>query len=388
MTSEAGAEPGIRSSEPGHTSQARTSPGSSSPTSWSAEYGPVLIVGVGLIGASVGMALIRAGVETYVTDADPTVAHVAASRGAGSDAQPPSSPGLVVVATPPEQLGAEIAAALTTYREAVVTDVGSVKGRPLEQLAGFGLDIGRYVGGHPMAGSERSGPLASAADLFDGRTWAVVDRPDCAEWAVARVAALAEVCGARVVRLTTDEHDLAVARISHLPHLLAALTARQLTDAPAEHLALSGQGVRDVTRVAAGDPGLWQQIVTANADALRFLLLQVREGVDELLDSLAAGDGVRVERLLAAGVAGTAAIPGKHGGPTQVLVPVTVAIPDEPGALAKLFADVGAVGVNIEDLRIDHDPARAYGHVEIDVAAAAADGLVASLADRGWAAHR
>jgi prephenate dehydrogenase len=146
--------------------------------------------------------------------------------------------------------------------------------------------------------------------------------------------------------------------------------------------------VRDVTRVAAGDPRLWQQIVTANADALRTLLLQVRDGIDELLDSLVSRDGDRVERLLAAGVAGTAAIPGKHGGPAQMLVPVTVAIPDEPGALAKLFADVGGAQVNIEDLRIDHDPARAFGHVEIDVADGAAEGLIEALTDRGWAAHR
>jgi prephenate dehydrogenase len=340
------------------------------------------------MGSSVAMALVRAGVPTYITDLDRAVEHVAVSRGAGAQGPPSASPEVVVVATPPDQLGPEIARALTTYPHAVVTDVGSVKGRPLEQLAGFGVDHRRYVGGHPMAGSERSGPLAAAADLFDGRTWAVVERPDSDPAAVALVSALAQRCGARVVRLTTDEHDLAVARISHLPHLLAALAAGQLAEAPREHLALSGQGLRDVTRIAAGDPRLWRQILTANAEALRGLLLQVRDGIDDLLSSLAAGDGARVERLLAQGVAGTAAIPGKHGGPVQVLAPVTVAIPDEPGALARLFADVGDAQVNIEDLRIDHDPARAFGHVEIDVAAPAADGLVAALTRRGWAAHR
>lgn len=350
--------------------------------------GPVLVVGAGLIGASVAMALVRAGTQTYVTDAAPGVAHVAASRGAGSDGPLSGPPRVVVVATPPDELGAEIASALTKYPGAVVTDVGSVKGKPLEHLAGLGLDLSRYVGGHPMAGSERSGPLASAADLFDGRTWAVVDRSDCDPAAMAVVVRLAETCGARVVRLSTHEHDLAVARISHLPHLLAALTARQLTDARPEHLALSGQGVRDVTRVAAGDPQLWRQIITANADALRGLLLQARDGIDGLLDALAGGDEGGVERLLSEGVAGTVAIPGKHGGPAQALAAITVAIPDEPGALARLFADVGDVGVNIEDIRIDHDPARAYGHVEIDVSEPAADGLVATLGARGWAAHR
>jgi prephenate dehydrogenase len=349
---------------------------------------PTLVVGAGLIGASVGMALRRAGVEVYVDDADTAVAHVAASRGAGVEGRPADPPALVVVATPPDELSTEIASAMAAFPHAVVTDVGSVKGRALAELASYGIDLSRYVGGHPMAGSERSGPLAAAADLFDGRTWAVVRRPECTEEALGVVEALARACGAAVVHLSTDEHDMAVARISHLPHVLAALTAGQLRSAPPAHLALSGQGVRDVTRVAAGDPALWRQIVTANADALRGLLLQVRSELDDLLDSLGSGEGGRVEELLAAGVAGTAAIPGKHGGPAQALEPVTVAIPDEPGALARLFGDVGAAGVNIEDLRIDHDPGRAYGHVEILVAAQAAEGLVTALSERGWAAHR
>ena len=92
--------------------------------------------------------------------------------------------------------------------------------------------------------------------------------------------------------------------------------------------------------------------------------------------------------MLAAGSAGTAKIPGKHGGPTLELAEVTVAIPDQPGALAQLFADTGDAGVNIEDLRIDHDPGRAYGHVEIDVAVDQADRLVEALVARGWSAHR
>lgn len=349
--------------------------------------GPVLIVGAGLIGASVGMALQRAGVEAYLRDTDTGVAHVAASRGAGSDSEPPVSPAVVVVATPPDHLADEIERALADYPAAVVTDVCSVKGRPLAQLGERGVALGRYVGGHPMAGSERSGPLASAADLFDGRTWAIVAAPDSDADAVETAEALAALCGAVVVRLSPEEHDLAVARISHLPHVVAAITAAQLGDAPAEHLALSGQGVRDVTRVAAGDPGLWRQIVRSNSAALAGLLTQVRDDLDELLESLDSDDD-RVEKLLARGAAGTAAIPGKHGGPTLRLAAVTVAIPDEPGALATLFADARDADVNIEDLRIDHDPGRAYGHIEIDVAAQQADALIEALSARGWSAHR
>ncbi|HEY7043399.1 MAG TPA: prephenate dehydrogenase/arogenate dehydrogenase family protein, partial [Nocardioidaceae bacterium] len=251
-----------------------------------------------------------------------------------------------------------------------------------------GIDAGRYVGGHPMAGSERSGPLASAADLFDGRAWAVVPHSASTPQAVAVVRWLAHTCGAVSTEMDAADHDLAVARISHLPHLLAALTAGQLGQAPAAHLALAGQGVRDVTRIAAGDPALWRQIAAANAGPLTDLLLDVRSRIDELVGSLAHGDEGGLETVLAAGVAGTAAIPGKHGGPSIELAEVTVAIPDEPGALARLFTDAGDAGVNIEDIRIDHDPARAYGLVELDVMADVADRLVTALGARGWAAHR
>ncbi len=169
---------------------------------------------------------------------------------------------------------------------------------------------------------------------------------------------------------------------------MAALTAGLLRDAPASHLALSGQGLRDVTRIAAGDPALWRQIVTANSEALQGLLGDVRHGVEVLLAALGTGDAGQVEDVLLSGAAGAAVVPGKHGGPPAELVAVTVAIPDRPGALAQLFSDVGELGVNIEDVRIDHDPARAYGIVEIDVAEPAGEGLAASLRAGGWAAHR
>lgn len=350
--------------------------------------GPVLVVGAGLIGTSVALALTRAGVATYLRDADRTVAHIAASRGAGSDSELPADPTLVVVATPPDALGAEIAAALMTCPAAVVTDVGSVKGGPLRELRQASVAASRYVGGHPMAGSERSGPMAASADLFEGRAWAVVERADCDQEAVRAVRALVSTCGAVAVPMDTEAHDLAVARVSHLPHLVAALTASQLAGAPAEHLLLSGAGVRDVTRIAAGDPGLWRQIVAANAAAVTELLTCLRTDLDELIDALDAADSQRVEKLLAAGVTGAASVPGKHGGQSVDLEGVTVGIPDEPGALARLFRDVGSAGVNIEDLRIDHDPGRAFGQVELDVAATAAARLVEVLGSRGWRVHR
>jgi prephenate dehydrogenase len=292
----------------------------------------------------------------------------------------------VVVAVPPDHLAEAIAVALSGT-DAVVTDVGSVKSAPLEAVAGL-PGVERYVGCHPMAGSERSGPLAASAALFDGRPWAITPAEGAAPAAVALVEELAELCGAVPVRLTPAEHDRAVARTSHLPHLLAALAAGALADAPPEHLALSGQGVRDVTRVAAGDPVLYGQIVAANAGAVGELLTRLRDRLDDAIEALRGEDRPALEALLALGVAGTRAIPGKHGGPVRPTGAVYVAVPDHPGELARLFADAGEIGVNIEDVRIDHDPGRPVGLVELTVEEGHADHLLGSLESRGWVTHR
>jgi prephenate dehydrogenase len=334
------------------------------------------------------MALVRVGVAVHLRDVDTTVAQVAASRARASDRPPDREPAVVVVATPPEQLASAVADALAEFPHAVVTDVGSVKSFVFDELSARGADLARFVGGHPMAGSERSGPLASAPDLFDGRSWAIVAHADSSPSAIAAVEAIAKRCGAVVVHMSAEQHDLAVARVSHLPHVVAAVTAGLLQGAPDEHLALSGQGLRDVIRIAGSDPALWRQIVCGNAAALAPLVAELRDRLDDLVTSLLSAQGDAVEKALAAGVAGAQAVPGKHGGPALELTRVTVAIPDRPGALAELFAHVGEAGVNIEDLRIDHDPGRDYGHVELDVAADQADRLIDSLTERDWTAHR
>jgi prephenate dehydrogenase len=205
---------------------------------------------------------------------------------------------------------------------------------------------------------------------------------------VALVDALVLLCGAVPVRLTPEEHDRAVARTSHLPHLIAVLVAGRLADAPPEHLALSGQGVRDVTRIAAGDPALWQQIVTGNAAAVLGLLGEVRGQLDLLISAVENGEREELGALLDRGVAGTRAIPGKHGGPVRPMRSVFVSVPDHPGELARLFADAGGSGTNIEDVHIDHDPGRPVGLVELLVEEAGAERLLASLESRGWLTHR
>jgi prephenate dehydrogenase len=224
--------------------------------------------------------------------------------------------------------------------------------------------------------------------MFDGRPWAVTPHQWSSEQTTSAVEELARLAGATVVRLTPEEHDEAVARTSHLPHLLSVLMAGRLAGAPTDHLALSGQGVRDVTRIAGGDPALWEQIVTGNSAAVAGLLTQVRDQLDVLIDAVVTGDRGPLGEILELGVAGARAIPGKHGGPSRPTASVFVSLPDHPGELARLFADAGASEVNIEDVHIDHDPGRDNGLVELVVDEQRADHLQASLESRGWQTHR
>ncbi len=350
--------------------------------------GPVLVLGTGLLGTSVGLALSDRGIPVLL--ADRVEEHVRTASGLGAGVPDDGSAvQLVVVAVPPDHLAPVIVEALARD-QAVVTDVGSVKTAPLRAVADRVSDraLERYVGGHPMAGSERSGPLAASASLFDGRPWAITPHATSGAAAVTTVTALAAACGATPCTFTPDEHDEAVARTSHLPHLAAALVAGSLADAPAGHLSLSGQGVRDVTRIAAGDPGLWEQILSANSPAVTGLLRTMRADLDRLLGALEGGSRPALHEILTQGLAGTQVLPGKHGRPAVQETAVFVVVPDHPGELARLFADVGEIGVNIEDLRIDHDPGRPVGVVELTVAADRADHLLGALEGRGWTAYR
>ncbi|MCL2543000.1 MAG: prephenate dehydrogenase [Nocardioidaceae bacterium] len=350
--------------------------------------GPVEIVGTGLIGTSVALACQKAGLEVLLTDAEPDHVRTATGLGAGRERQPADVPQLVVVAVPPDHLGDAIRQALDAAGpDTVVTDVGSVKEAPL-RVVGDHPSASRYVGSHPMAGTERSGPLTASAALFDGRPWAITPGPAATSSATRIVESLIELCGGVVVRLSPSEHDRAVARTSHVPHLMSALVAGTLAGAAPEHLALSGQGVRDVTRVAGGDARLYSQIIGGNADAVAALLIELRDRLDLAAEAVASRDREGLASLLLQGNVGTQAIPGKHGGPPRPMSVVRVVVPDHHGELARLFSDAGDSEVNIEDVRIDHDPGRPVGLVELDVDAAHAAELVGVLEARGWSLQR
>lgn len=344
---------------------------------------PAVVIGVGMVGASVAQALTAAGVQVHLEDARRSHAMVAASRGAGSvEPVEPQECRLVVVAVPPGVLAEVIAASLERFPQATVTDVGSVKGVVLAELRSGGTDLTRYCGSHPMAGSQKAGPLTARADLFEDRTWVITPHDTSAAQAVLVVRRLAELCGARLVTMSAQHHDEAVGQVSHVPQLVSALMAGSLVDVPAEHLRLAGQGVRDVTRIAGSDPRLWQQIIAANWRTVRGELSTLHEQLGKLIDVLDDPEAVRT--FLDRGRQGVRELPGKHGSPTSTWMQVVIEIPDEPGALARLFADIDAAGVNVEDVTIDHDPARLVGWLGVQVEPAAAGRLTTAMTEAGW----
>ena len=348
------------------------------------ELSPTLIIGTGLVGASVGCALTRAGVDVYLSDLVRSHAQVAASRGAGRVAEPePGAVRLVVVAVPPDDLADVVERALGTCPNATVTDVGSVKGTVLAALRARDLDLSRYVGSHPMAGSHLAGPLTANADLFTDRTWVITPHDTAAAHAVLDVEQVARLCGGRLVTMGAAHHDEAVAQVSHVPQLVSALMAGALVDVPPEHLRLAGQGLRDVTRIAGSQPELWQQIIAAN----RAAVLGELRGLAASLDHLVAAfdEPGEVAAFLARGRAGAQALPGKHGAAGVTFAQVVVSIPDEPGSLARLFRDIETAGVNVEDLSIDHDQEREVGYLSIQVVPGRAAELAKAMKAAGWA---
>ncbi|MFI2379172.1 prephenate dehydrogenase [Streptomyces sp. NPDC018964] len=356
------------------------------------------VVGTGLIGTSIALALTRQGVMVHLMDADPSAARTAASLGAGVCRSPEEPVDIAVLAVPPGRIGAVLAEKQNCGLARSYTDVASVKGGPQREVRASGADGGSYVGGHPMAGRERSGPLAACATLFQGRSWVLTPTAATTKDTLNRALETVALCGAVPVLMEPEAHDRAMAMVSHTPHLIASLMAARLIGAGDDAAQLAGQGLRDTIRVAGGDPRLWGDILESNADAVADVLTDFAQDLHvtvAALRGLATDDAderaqgtTLLADLLARGIAGRARIPGKHGAPSPACTPVRVLIGDQPGELARLLATASELGVNIEDMSIDHSPGNPSGLVELMVAPTEAVDMAARLRQGGWCVQR
>ncbi|MEV7090078.1 prephenate dehydrogenase [Streptomyces sp. NPDC093085] len=354
-----------------------------------------LVIGTGLIGTSAALALAGRGVTVHLRDHDPARARTAAALGAGTDEAPEGPVDLVLVAVPPRHVAATLAEAMRAGAGRGYLDVASVKDGPRRELAALGLDTAAYLGTHPMAGKERSGPLAGSADLFEGRPWVLTPTPETDTEVLNLALELVALCRAVPVVMDAGAHDRAVALVSHTPHLVSSMVAARLEEADEAAVRLCGQGIRDVTRIAASDPAMWVEILSANAGPVAEVLAAVAADLDETVGALralqAADEEKRragtagIEDILRRGNAGRGRVPGKHGAAPTAYEVVAVMITDRPGELARIFADAGQAGVNIEDVRMEHATGQQAGLVLLMVDPAAAPVLAAALRERGWA---
>jgi prephenate dehydrogenase len=260
------------------------------------------IVGVGLIGGSIGLAARRTGRYGPIlgVDRDPATLERAKSRGCIDEAE--TIPGvakradIIVFCTPVHQIAHQVLLAAEHCRaKTLLTDTGSTKAEIVEAVESKLTKKRNYVGAHPLAGSEKNGPDNARANLFDGRTTIVAPTPRTPPAAATRATAFWEALGARVATMTPEQHDKTVAVTSHLPHLTAAVLAGLLR---AEERAFAGNGFRDTTRLAAGDPDLWTAIFMQNAAHVGHAVAALQEKLDEFRQALHSGGAPTIRRLL------------------------------------------------------------------------------------------
>jgi prephenate dehydrogenase len=348
-------------------------------------------VGAGLIGGSIGLALTRAGVEVRAFDADLDQAARAVEMGAmaeaaGSLLDAVHGADIVIIATPVGTV-AELVIEALDAGAAVVTDVGSVKAPILAEVEAARPDLAaRFVGGHPMAGSEQDGLEGAEVDLFAGATWVLTPTDRTDPDAHTAVRSLVAELGAEIIEVTPEHHDAMVAVVSHVPQLAATTLMDVAATTGEEHatlLRLAAGGFRDMTRIAAGHPGIWPDICIANRDA-------IVAGLDDYLRALAvvrgfvaAGDADALLRVLERARSARRNLP-RHATVEGPLVELRVPVPDRPGVLAEITMLAGRLGVNIADLEIAHSMEGEAGVIVMVVPEDGVDAFESGLIDVGY----
>lgn len=342
----------------------------------------VRIVGSGLIGTSIGLGLVQAGVAVDMLDSDPQAQSLAQDLTGG---QVLENPDLVVLALPISAMSQVIESEISINPHSTFMDVGSVKNEVVLYIKTFPGLSSRFLPTHPMAGREIGGAASARADLFQGRSWILTPESDCAPSSRQLVLEVIAALGATPVELTATDHDLAVAKVSHLPQIAASLLAKQLPGTPTNWMELAGQGLRDTTRLAASDPALWKEIIYSNRDQIRQLLINLQNDLAQMITSL--DDPLKIEKVIAEGQIGKAMIPGKHGGVAREYSFLPIVIDDKPGQLGAIFNECAAMDVNVEDLNIEHSPGQLSALITLSLSAHDAEKLSAHLISIGWNVH-
>jgi len=338
------------------------------------------VVGTGLIGGSIGLALRRRGWHVSGSDDDPRRAERAVALGAIDAVGPDPEAEITFLATPVRAVADAAREALATT-QGIVTDVGSVKGSIVEAVA-----HPRFIGGHPMAGSEQEGIDGADADLFAGAVWVLTPTPATDDDDLNALRSVILDLGADVVALAPEHHDALVAVVSHVPHLTAASLMRLADERGTEHralLRLAAGGFRDMTRIASGHPGIWPDICAENRPAIVDVLDGLITSLQEVRSVVATDDRGRLLALLEQARSARANLPSRLTGVGD-LCEVRIPVPDRAGVLAEVTTLAGTLDVNIADLEIAHSSEGEQGVLILLVEAGAAERLRTGLVEHGF----
>jgi prephenate dehydrogenase len=341
----------------------------------------VRIVGSGLIGSSIGLALTAKGIGVTMVDIDPAAAKLAQDL---MGSTPSGKNQVTLVASPLSTVSEVIKSEIQQGLNLGFIDISSVKVKPVLEVSALDLDMSYFLPSHPMAGREVGGAESARADLFQGRPWIIDSRGVRTELLEAG-REIIEICGAHLIDMPAAEHDRAVALVSHLPQIMSSALAATLEGVPAQWLDLAGTGLRDTTRIAASNPVLWREILVANQESLTPLLDKVIEDLKNLQLSLSSHNAV--DEFIKSGNRGRSMIPGKHGGVARNYTFLPVVIEDKPGQLAALFDECASAQVNVEDLTIEHSPEQYTGLITLALSKDDAEKLYRHLLAQGWSAH-
>lgn len=348
----------------------------------SVELRKVSVVGSGLIGTSIGLALAQAGAEVVMIDSDAGAQALAQDLVGSHNPSIPSQ--LVIFATPISALTQVINEVFSSNLDSTFMDISSVKTKIKSEVEKSMIPSQKFLLTHPMAGREVGGAVSARADLFRGRIWAF-DPSGVDSVALAHGLKVIELCGATPLSITAEKHDAAVALTSHLPQIISSLLATQLQQGDAATLDLAGTGLRDTTRIAASSAQLWQEIIVANATALKPLLAKTIADLRDILENIEDVDAVR--SFIEAGNIGRNLIPGKHGGRPRDYSFLPIVIEDKAGELARLFDACALAKVNVEDLSIEHSPEQLTGLITLALSESDAAILYQHLLETGWRVH-
>ncbi len=355
----------------------------------------IAIAGTGLVGGSIGMALRGLGHDVVGYDRDPD--RLARAHAVGAVCETAASiddlargVDVAFVALPVGAV-ADMVVALVERDVPVVTDVGSVKESIVAEVARRGgAHAARFVGGHPMAGSEQEGIDGARADLFVGAAWVLTPTAATGDAAYSALRGLLRELGAEVVTVTPEDHDVLVAFVSHVPQLAASILMDTATAREEQHralLRLAAGGFRDMTRIAASHPSIWLDILTSNREAVLGALDAYLDGLRDARELVARGDREALAALLERARSARRNLPVGVSVGTD-LFELRIPVLDRPGAIAEVTTLAGRLGVNVADFEIAHSLEGGKGVLLLVVAASDADAYETGLHELGYQTAR